>query len=133
MSRLQIALLLEGIQAKEVLGDSGYDGENIYQLLRGKGTLPTIRPPNKLAPKKLKTERKRAISYQQENGYHAWRNKTKYGRREKVENTFYRFKTSFGSQFLSRDEENMKNELIIKCHLLNKMFQIVKPISVRAS
>lgn len=131
--RSQFSSLLEGIQAKEILGDSGYDGENIYHLSREKGMIPTIRPPNKLAPKKLKTERKKAIAYQQENCYHAWRNKTKYGRREQVENTFYRFKTSFGSQFLSRDEENMKNELIIKCQLLNRMFEIGKPISVRAS
>jgi hypothetical protein len=99
-------------------------------MLRAKGIKPTIRPPNHLVVKKAKTERQRTASYQEEKGYHAWRNKNKYDRREQVENTFFRFKTSFGSKFLSRDKDNMKNELTIKCQLLNKMFEIGKPISV---
>lgn len=131
--RSQIKPLLSGIKAKELLADSGYDGENIYQLLRFKSIKPTIRPPNKPASKKRKTERQKEVAYQQEKGYHPWRIKNNYGRRERVENTFYRFKTSFGSQFLSRDEDNMKNELTIKCHLLNKMFEIGRPISARIS
>ncbi|WP_342225825.1 hypothetical protein [Rickettsia endosymbiont of Urophora cardui] len=40
------------------------------------------------------------------------------------------FKTSFGSKFLSRHDQNMTKEMSIKCHLLNKMFEIGKPISV---
>lgn len=48
-----------------------------------------------------------------------------------VENTFFRFKTAFGSNFLSREDDNMKNEMIIKCQLLNKMFEIGKPIPMR--
>ncbi|WP_342226333.1 hypothetical protein [Rickettsia endosymbiont of Urophora cardui] len=62
--------------------------------------------------------------------YQAWRVKNNYGRRERVENTFFRFKTSFGSKFLSRHDQNMTKEMSIKCHLLNKMFEIGKPISV---
>ena len=131
--RSQLKPLLNGIKAKKLLADSGYDGENIYQSVRSKGMEPTIRPPNKPAVKKPKTDRQKAVAYQQERGYHAWRVKNNYGKRERVENTFYRFKTSFGSQFLSRDEDNMKNELTIKCHLLNKMFEIGRPISARIS
>jgi transposase len=136
--RSQVQPLLDGIRAKELLGDSGYDGENIYQVLRKKGMKPTIRPPNRSLTKKgpakaLKTERQKEATYLQERGYNPWRVKNNYGRRERVENTFYRFKTSFGSQFLSRDEDNMKNELTIKCHLLNKMFEIGRPISMRVS
>ncbi|CAM9611257.1 unnamed protein product, partial [Choristocarpus tenellus] len=52
-----------------------------------------------------KTERQHSATYQQNKGYHSWRNKNKYGRRESVENTF-RFKNSFGSKFLSRNEDN---------------------------
>ncbi|WP_342224688.1 hypothetical protein [Rickettsia endosymbiont of Urophora cardui] len=37
---------------------------------------------------------------------------------------------SFGSKFLSRHDQNMTKEMSIKCHLLNKMFEIGKPISV---
>jgi hypothetical protein len=89
--------------------------------------------PNHLVARKAKTERQQSAAYQQTKGYHAWRNKNKYGRRELVENSIFRFKNSFGSKFLSRDEDNMKNEMIIKCQLLNKMFEIGKPISVRVA
>jgi hypothetical protein len=40
-------------------------------------------------------------------------------RREIVENTLISFKTSFGSKFLSRNNENMSQEITIKCKLLN--------------
>ena len=107
--------MLKNVKTTEVLADPGYDGENIYQLLRTKGIKPTIRPPNNLVAKKIKTERQRSAAYQQTKGYHAWRNKNKYGCRELVENTFFRFKNTFGSNFLSRGDANMKNEMTIKC------------------
>ena len=129
--RSQIKELLKNVRTKEVLADPGYDGENIYQLLRTRGIKPTIRPPNHLAVRKAKTERQQSAEYQQKKGYHAWRSKNKYGRRELAENAFFRFKGSFGSKFLSRGDNNMKNEMTIKCQLLNKMFEIGKPISVR--
>jgi transposase len=132
--RPQVEVLLKCIKSKEFLGDTGYDGEEIYQQLRQKAIKPTIRPPNSSVAIKLehlKTERDRAVEYRQNRGYQAWRVKNKYGRRERVENTFFRFKTSFGNKFLSRDETNMSNEMIIKCQLLNKMLEIGKPISVR--
>ena len=81
--------------------------------------------------KEAKTERQHGAAYQQNKGHHAWRNKNKYGRRESVENTFFRFKNSFGSKFLSRNEQNMKNEMTIKCQLLNKMLKIGKAKSMR--
>ena len=129
--RSQVEALLTNVNTQEVIADPGYDGENIYQLLRAKSVKPTIRPPNHLMIRKAKTERQQSAAYQQTKGYHAWRTKNKYGRRELVENTFFRFKNSFGSKFLSRDDDNMKNEMTIKCQLLNKMFEIGKPISMR--
>ena len=133
--RSQIAQLTAGVRAKECLADRGYDGESVYQLLRKKIMKPVIRPPNSQVTNKSpqdQTERDKAIEYQQNRGYQPWRVKNDYGRRERVENTFFRFKNSFGSKFLSRDDQNMTNEMSIKCHLLNKMFAIGKPISIPA-
>jgi hypothetical protein len=129
--RSQVQDLTKNIKTKELLGDPGYDGENIYKMLCKKGIKPTIRPPNNIVAKKATTKRQHSATYQQNKGYHAWRSKNKYGRRESVENTFFRFKNSFGSKFLSRNEDNMKNEMTIKCQLLNKMFEIGKPKSMR--
>jgi transposase len=130
--RSQVQELLEDVKTKEVLADPGYDGENIYKMVRAKGIKPTMRPPNQQVAKQPKTELQQHAAYQKTHGYHAWRTKNNYGRRELVENTFFRFKTAFGSCFLSRNDNNMKNEMIIKCQLLNKMFEIGKPISTRA-
>ena len=131
--RSQVCTLIEDVKTKELLGDPGYDGENIYRMLRVKGIKPTIRPPNHLLSRKSKTERQKEAHYQQDKGYHAWRVKNKYRRRESVENTFFRFKNFFGSKFMSREENNMKNEMTIKCQLLNKMFEIGKPVSMKVA
>ena len=126
-----MSVLIKDINTQELLGDPGYNGENIYRILRKNGIKPTIRLPNHLSSKKAKTKRQQNVACQQTKGYQAWRNKNKYGRRELVENIFLRFKGSFGSQFLSRDNDNMNNKMTIKCQLLNKMFEIGKPTSVR--
>jgi transposase len=134
--RSQIENLLKNIKTKEFLADPGYDGEIIYQLLKSKGIKPIIRPPNNINIIEftgIKTIREEAVDYQQTKGYQAWRVKNDYGRREKVENTFFRYKKSFGSEFLSRDDENIKQETTIKCNLLNKMFEVGRPNSMRAA
>jgi len=59
--------------------------------------------------------------------------KNNYGRRELVENTFFRFKNSFGSNFLSRADKTMNTELKIKCHLLNKMLKIGRVKTMRVA
>lgn len=88
-------------------------------------------PPIVLLPgrHKLNTSVKCCVSTNQRRSCR--RNKNKYRLRELVENAFFRFKNAFGSKFLSRDEDSMENEMTIKCQLLNKMFEIGKPISVR--
>ena len=134
--RSQIETLLKNVKTKEFLGDPGYDGEIIYNLLKSKGIKPTIRPPNNTQPIEFtgtKTAREEAVDYQQTKGYQAWRVKNDYGRREKVENSFFRYKKSFGSEFLSRDDENIKQETTIKCKLLNKMLEVGRPNSMRAA
>ncbi|MES2215464.1 MAG: hypothetical protein V4485_05590 [Pseudomonadota bacterium] len=71
------------------------------------------------------------MEYQQHKGYQAFQSKNHYRRREKVANTFFRFKATFGSPFLSRDDTNMTNEMTIKRQLLNKMLEIGRPVSMR--
>ena len=127
--RSQVEVLLENIDAKEMLADPGYDSEDIYQILIHRDIKPVIRPPNSAPAVNTATERQKAASYQHTRGYHAWRVKNNYGRRELVENTFFRFKNTFSGKFSSRNIENMQNEMTIKCQLLNKMFEVGKPDS----
>lgn len=128
--RSEMNKLTNNINADELLADKGYDSENICQMLRKKGIKPTIRPIDRKTKKLPETERQKSSAYQPTQGYHSWRVKNNYGRREKVENTFFRLKNAFGCQFLSRNEENMANEMTIKCQLLNTMLHIGKVISM---
>lgn len=103
--------------------------ETVTRGERAYGTSTTHAPEQQ----SFQTERDKTVEYQQTSGYQAWRMKNNYGRKEKVENTFFRFKTNFGSQFLARLDANMKNEMTIKCQLLNKMLEIGIPISMRVA
>jgi len=52
--RSQIQALLKGINTKEVLADPGYDGENIYQMLRAKASSQLLDHQIILLPKRRK-------------------------------------------------------------------------------
>ena len=112
------------MNTSEVLGDSGYDSEKTYESLSKKSIKVIIKPPKRESNKDPKTDRDKAVKYMNEEGYHAWRVKNDYGRRERVENTIFRFKNTFGSKFASREERRQANENRIKCQLLNRMFEI---------
>ena len=59
--------------------------------------------------------------------YHAWRVENNFGRRDKVENTFYRIKTIFGRKLKSRKWDNQIQESKLICNMLNKMTNLGMP------
>ena len=80
----------------EVLADRGYDIHDIYNQCRFKNIKVLIPPPsNAVIDQKRGCAyvRNETIEYINEKGIHAWYNKNNFGRRNRVENTFYRIKT----------------------------------------
>ena len=75
--------------------------------------------------------RDQAVKYIQEKGYWAWYYKNNVGRRNRVENTFYRLKTIFGRKLHSRTIPNQDVESQFLCTMLNKMTELGMPKSVR--
>ncbi|KIE04195.1 hypothetical protein NF27_JC00020 [Candidatus Jidaibacter acanthamoeba] len=71
------------------------------------------------------------INYIKEKGYHVGRNKNKYGRREIVENTIYRYKSIICTKLRSRKWDNQDIETLLGCHTLNKMTNLGMPHSVK--
>ena len=119
----------------EALADSGYDSHNSYHQCHQRH-IHTIIPPPKNARisctrKNASEERNKTITYINKKGIHAWKAKNNYGRRNRVENTFYRLKTIFGRQFLSRTWERQEVELPLMCDILNKMTLLGMPTSVK--
>jgi transposase len=118
----------------DVLADSGYDSHAAYHDCAQKNIRPLILPPHnaKLSKRKdASIERNNTIAYVKEKGIHAWKRNYNYGRRNRVENTFFRLKTLFGRHLVSRTCNNQATESMFLCPLLNKMTLLGMPRSVR--
>jgi len=120
----------------EILGDGGYDSLDIYSYLKEKNILTLIPPPlNARVHEKRDdlSQRNKTVKYIKKKGYHAWVSKNNFGRRNRVENTFYRIKTIFGRSFMSRIWKNQNVESKLIANLLNKMTSLGMPKSVKLS
>ena len=120
----------------EVLGDGGYDGLNIYSFLEKNGIITLIPPPPNAKVHEKRDElrqRNKTVQCIRDRGYHAWVNKNNFGRRNRVENTFYRIKTIFGRQFMSRVWKNQEVESKLIATLLNQMTTLGMPKCVKIS
>ena len=124
-----------GDQVTEVIADPGYDGNNIYNLLAERGIKAIIpsRQDAKVTLQDDPTLKDQAIAYIEKKGYYAWQNKNQYGRRARVENTFYRYKTIISRSLKSRLWENQDAETHLGCCLLNQMTKLGMPHSVKVS
>lgn len=114
----------------ELLGDSGYDCQKISENLWKKGIDPIIRPargsPKSEASEPL-SKRQMHINYIAKKGVYAWQNKNKYGRRSKVENTFFRYKEIVGRKLRSRKWSNQEAEIHLGCCILNMFTKLGMP------
>lgn len=119
----------------EALADTGYDSHKIYKELEDLQINPLIPPPRNavMTSQTSSSHRDKTIAYIKEKEYWAWYYKNDFGRRNRVENTFYRLKTIFGGKLLSRNWNNQDAETKLICNLLNKMTQLGMPQTVKAS
>lgn len=131
--------LLENIGLEiinEVLGDGGYDSRHAYKYLKEHHIRVLIPPPKNarvIENSEGLEERNKTIEYINEKGFHAWANKNDFGRRNRVENTFYRLKTIFGRKLKSRNWNNQGAETKLIAHLLNQMTQLGMPVTAKVS
>lgn len=106
-----------------VMGDGAYDNFNAYQRAIDDGFKLVVPPKDNAVVHKSNNpnviERNKQVEYYQKNGIHAWANKNSYWDRNRVETTMSRFVTLFGDRLSSRTVQAQKNEVIIKCKLLN--------------
>lgn len=117
----------------EVLADGGYDSHQIYRDLEKEMIKPLIPLPSKavVSCSEVPTLRDKTVQYIKDKGYWAWYHKNDFGRRNKVENTFYRLKTIFGRKLSSRNPENQEAESYLICHLLNQMTDLGMPKTIK--
>ena len=73
---------------------------------------------------KKRTKRDRHVHRIRTDGGYQWRRESGYYRQSKVENTFYRYKTTIGTKLRARTEESRKVEATIGCQILNRFIEL---------
>lgn len=116
----------------KVLGDGAYDtldshkkssenGIELVALPRGNAVIDQ----NSTEPYILK--RNEQVAKYKEKGIYAWANKYGYWSRNRAESTMSRFKTTFTGTLSSRKVKSQKNEIVLKCKILNMFAALTVP------
>ena len=123
--------------------DGAYDRRSVYRAV-GEAGVPEVKlviPPNcRAVPSDSSadsgsnpptwTQRDEALQVIDEIGRLGWQRESGYRKQGRVENTFFRFKSMLGGKLRSRNMESQQTEALIRCHVLNRMFELGRPASV---
>ena len=122
-----------------VKADSAYDREPCYKTCHRHGINTIIQPIAPAAIKKhpMFAERNKILktikSFEdRDDGVLAWKKQMKYSKRSYSEAFFFRFKKIFGFSMKNIHEDNRKNELLIKCNIINEFNRLGLPKFVLA-
>ncbi len=63
----------------------------------------------------------------QEIGRRLWKMESGYHKQARVENTFFRYKTTIGPELRARHPQAQEAEVIIACNVLNRMIALGRP------
>jgi hypothetical protein len=120
-----------------VLGDGAYGDHHAYEIAANNDIYLVSNPKSSDIISKSTTPgdmlRNLHVSTVQNRGFHTWANKTGYHRRNLVETTMGRIKTTFGGSISAIKVEAQVNELAIKCNILNKFSDLGMPERLKAS
>ena len=117
-------------------GDRGYDQNSVYRtvLRRNKEASIVIHPRSNAvmsSGNKKWTQRDRHVQKIIDDGIYTWRRESGYYQQSKVENAFYRYKTTIGRKLRARTEEGREVEATISCQILNRFLELGKAKSER--
>lgn len=136
-SQLEPLLDQIGVPVDEIIADGGYSINEAERLTQGKWPnheTKLIIPPEKngvVGNQNNPSARDEHLIFIKDKGKHRWQKETGYNKRNRVENTFYRYKMILGNTLRSRKFENQEIETQIGCMILNKFKNLGMPKSVR--
>jgi len=111
--------------------DGAYDQGSVYETFVELEATVVVPPFRTAAPSRRRTRaaraRNRTVNRVRKIGRRRWKKETRYHRRSRVENTFFRFKRLFGGRLRSRDRGNQEIEARLGCKILNRMIQLGAP------
>jgi len=116
----------------KVLGDGAYDTLDSHKKSLDNDIELVALPRGNSVVDIKSTERhilkrnEHVLTYQAK-GIYAWANKYDYWARNRAESTMSRFKTTFTGSLSSRKVESQKNEIMLKCKILNMFAELTIP------
>ena len=116
-------------KTRKVLGDGAYDTLSAYKKTLDKG-IELVALPRDNAAIDLKStgehvcKRNEHVKKYKMDGLYAWAKKNDYWERNRSETTMSRFVTTFSGTLSSRKVESQKNEILLKCGILNAFAHI---------
>ena len=116
-------------------GDKGYDQNSVYKAIKNKSEKAKViihpRSNAVISGNKKWTQRDMHVHRIRTDGVYEWRRESGYYQQSKVENTFYRYKTTIGRKLRARTEEGREVEATISCKILNRFLELGRAKSER--
>jgi hypothetical protein len=111
-------------QINTVMADGAYGTIGAYKKSEERNIKLVARPKNSdvVNPKATdpyNLKRNQQVGYYHEKGIYAWAKKNDYWQRNRAETTMSRYTTTFTDKLASRNVQSQKNEITLKCHILN--------------
>ena len=124
-------LLIDSIpsQIDKVLGDGSYGTVGAYKKCTERNIKLVAKPKSSDVVNEKATDphilkRNEQVAYFQEKGIYAWANKNNYWDRNRAETTMSRYVTTFTDRLASRNIQSQKNEITLKCQILNTFMAV---------
>lgn len=120
-----------GGDLRRLTTDGGYDRRNVYEAAEARGADIVI-PPRKdavVSSDPCFRQRNEHQIHRKRVGKRMWRVETGQHRQARVENSFHRYKSTFGRSLRARTESGQRVEVMLGCRVLNRMFELGRPKS----
>ena len=130
--------LLDTIEVpiRRFTADGAYDHRSVYDQLSAAGTenVVIVIPPRRSAVSTGPTDgpwaqRDTALERIRQVGRREWQKESGYRQQARVENSFFRYKSVLGGGLKARHGKAQRREVVIGCHILNRMAELGRPKS----
>jgi Transposase DDE domain len=118
-------------------GDGAYDQDSVYRTVTdGDPDAVVVVPPRATAvPSETAetepTQRDRHLQCIAEKGRIGWQKMSGYNKRSRVEATIGRYKRVIGDGLRVRNDERRATEVTVAVHVMNRMLELGRPLSIR--
>jgi hypothetical protein len=118
-------------------GDGAYDQDSVYRTVTdGDPDAVVVVPPRATAvPSETAetepTQRDRHLQCIAEKGRIGWQKMSGYNKRSRVEATIGRYKRVIGDGLRFRNDERRATEVTVAVHVMNRMLELGRPLSIR--